>query len=268
MPSLCELCNPARYVEPEWMEIHQALEPYAFDKHVFAHVNGGHVYRKGWEWTHCIYGLRKLGALHPSAKGLGVGAGREAPIFFLGDHVRDVTALDLYGNAEWSHAAGQEANVDVTLHPENWCPKRMNFNRIRFIHGSGTDLELQDEEFDFCWTLSSIEHFGGHRAAAQAMREMARVTKSQGIVAVATEYLLLPEYSHPEYFNKKDLQRFIIEASPDLALVSEIDWDTLPYEYLVDSVNLPSGVDRIRRHVVLNDGNIQWTSVLLFFRKR
>ncbi len=265
---LCELCNPSHYSDPKWRAIHRALESYSVDKHVFTDTNGGHIYRKGWEWTHCIYGLGELGALHRTAKGLGVGAGREPLIFYLGDRIGEVVAVDLYGNDQWTQTGGREADADVIRHPERWCPKPMDYSRIRFVVGSGTDLKFSDAEFDFCWSLSSIEHFGGHTAATRAMREMARVTKSGGIVALATEYLLLPEYHHPEYFNQDDLERCLIDASPDLELVSEIDWQTLPYEYLVDSINLPAGVHRLRRHVILNDGNVQWTSIFLFFRKR
>jgi SAM-dependent methyltransferase len=249
------------------MAIHRALETYSVDKHVFSHTNGGHVYRKGWEWTQCIYGLDRLQAINPSAEALGVGAGREPLIFYFGDKIREVVALDLYGNELWSEAGGREADSDVVEHPERWCPKIMDFSRIQFLNGSGTELSLPDGRFDFCWSLSSIEHFGGHKAAASAMREMSRVTKAGGIVALATEFLLLPEYRHPEYFNRDDLHQWIINAAPDLKLAFNIDWNTLPYEYLIDSVPLPNGVHRRRRHVVLNDGDVQWTSILMFFRK-
>jgi hypothetical protein len=97
---------------------------------------------------------------------------------------------------------------------------------------------------------------------------MGRVTKPGGIVAVATEMLVLDEYSHPEFFTRDELDRYLVAASSDLDLVEEIDFDTLPVPYLIDSVTVPNGVDRLRRHVVLNDGNVQWTSVMLFFRKR
>ena len=58
-----------------------------------------------------------------------------------------------------------------------------------------------------------------------------------------------------------------MRASPDLELVEEIDFDTLPVSYLVDSIAVPHGVERLRRHVVLNDGGVQWTSVMVFLRK-
>ena len=266
---LCELCNPARYDEQPWMDMHRQLELYSSEnKHVFQHVNGGHIYRKGWEWTHCAYGLNQLGVLSPSARGLGVGAGRECLIFYFADRVGEVVALDLYGNEEWSVRGGREASLEMIEHPNRFNSQGVDLRKVRFINGSGTDLKLPDASFDFCWSMSSIEHFGGHAAAAQAMREMSRVTKPGGIVAIATEYLLLPEYTHVEYFNRADVATYLVESVPELQLLSEINWNTLPPEYFIDSIVLPQGVHRLRRHVVLNDGNVQWTSIALFFRRR
>jgi hypothetical protein len=97
---------------------------------------------------------------------------------------------------------------------------------------------------------------------------MARVVRKGGILAIATEYLLLADQSHPEYFNRADFEENVLNASPDLDLVEPLDWSLPPAEYLIDSVVVPQGVDRTRRHVVLNDGQVQWTSILAFFRKR
>jgi SAM-dependent methyltransferase len=249
------------------MRFHAAIEPYSIDKHLFTNTNGGQVLRKGWEWTHCAYGLDQLGCLHSDSTALGVGAGRECLIFYFADRLKGVVALDLYGNELWSSTGGKEASSEVIENPQQFCPLPAALENIRFVNGDGTNLEFEDNTFDFCWSMSSIEHFGGHEAAARAMQEMARVTKPGGIVAVATEYLLLEEYSHPEYFTKSEITRYLINASPQLELVSDVTWDTLPAAYLIDSVVFPGGVDRRRRHVVLNDGNVQWTSVLLFLRK-
>ena len=266
--SLCEVCNPARYQSSSWIEVHRDLGAYSVDRHVFQHLNGGHVYRKGWEWTHCVYGLQQLGAIAADARGLGVGAGRECLIFYFADRIREVVALDLYGNAVWSSSGGREASEEVLQSPERFSLKAVDLSKIRFANCSGTDIKEPTASFDFCWSMSSIEHFGGHQAAATAMQEMARVTKPGGIVAVATEYLLLPEYTHVEFFSQGDIQQYLIESVPELEMISAINWNTLTPDYLTDSIVVPQGVDRLRRHVVLNDGTVQWTSVMLFFRRK
>jgi SAM-dependent methyltransferase len=265
---LSEVITPRRYNDPEWAALHADLERYSVDKHVFS-TSEGHIYRKGWEWTQCLYGLRKLGALSSDARALGVGAGREPVIFWLADHIREIVATDLYGNETWTRSDGVEAPAEILADATPYCACTVDLSRIKFQSADGTALPYADESFDFCWSLSSIEHFGGHEAAAQAVREMARVTKSGGIVCIATEYLLLEEYSHPEFFNRDEINRFIIGASEDLSLVNGMSWDLPPTEYLIDQICFNGeGVHRCRRHVVLNDGYVQWTSLMVFLRKK
>jgi len=249
------------------MRLHRLVESYSTDKHVFSHTNGGEVCRKGWEWTQAVHGLLRLGMLNPDAIALGVGSGREPLIFYFGDHLKQVVALDLYGNQRWSSEHGREADSQVVIDPQRFCPRPIRRDRISFVNASGTTLPVRTASVDFCWSMSSIEHFGGHEAAADAMREMGRVTRPGGVVAVATEYLLLEEHRHTEFFNRQELDRYILSASKDLELIEPVEWDTLPPEYLTDSIVLPHGVHRRRRHVVLNDGSVQWTSVLVFFRR-
>jgi SAM-dependent methyltransferase len=265
--SLSEAVNPARYDQHDWQTIHQDLENYAVDKHCFQSWNGA-IYRKGWEWTHCVYGLQQLGMLKREHRAIGVGAGRECVIFYLADHIGHVTATDLYGANDWSSDGGKEANLEVLELAKSCVPASVDLSRIRFEHRDGRNLGYPDDRFDFAWSLSSIEHFGGHGGALQALKEMGRVVRPGGIVAVATELLLLEEHSHPEFFTRSKLIDGLIRpVSPTLELVGDVNFDTLTYEYLVDSVTMPEGRDRKRRHVVLNDGDVQWTSVMLFFRK-
>lgn len=265
---LCELANPARYLSPDWFELHKDLERYAMDKHCFQTFNGA-VYRKGWEWTHCLFGLRELGMLKPEHRAVGVGAGRECVIYYLADHIAHVTATDLYDQADWVDDGGKEASLSLVERSKRHTPATVDFSKITFETCDGTNLGYSDDTFDFAWSLSSIEHFGGHEAASRALLEMGRIVKPGGIVAVATELLLLEEHRHPEYFTRSQLLKDLVDpAAAQLELVSDVNFDTLTYEYLADSVVMPACIDRKRRHVVLNDGDIQWTSVMLFFRKR
>jgi hypothetical protein len=97
---------------------------------------------------------------------------------------------------------------------------------------------------------------------------MGRVVRPGGLVVIATEYLLAEEYQHVEYFNKSEVLEYLVNASPQLALVEPIDFSLPPAEYLFDSVVCWEGVHKTRRHVVLNDGRVQWTSIMIFLRKQ
>ncbi len=266
---LNSLTNVDAYNDKRWMKLHRDLATYSYDTHVFSGGGPLGVYRKGWEWTHAIWGLEQLGMIHPQHRAIGVGAGRECVIFWLGDRLRTVVASDLYGGTRWSDTGGREADAAVLEDPQRFCPRPIRSDVIEFKTLDGTDLGFYPADtFDFAWSLSSIEHFGSHERASDAMRELARVVRPGGIVAVATEYLLLAEQTHPEYFNRPDLEKHVINASPDLELTEPIDWSLPPKEFLIDSIVFPHGIERTRRHVVLNDGSVQWTSVMFFLRKR
>jgi SAM-dependent methyltransferase len=263
---LSEVINPARYRDNEWNALHRDIESYSTDKHVFRHT-GGEVYRKGYEWTQCIFGLQKLGLIRHGARALGVGAGREPVIFWLADHIGHVTATDLYGNEGWSNHRDAEAPADVLTDPGRYCPRPYAAHKIAFQNADGTCLPFADQCFDFCWSLSSIEHFGGHVAAAKAMKEMARVTRPGGVVCVATELLLSEDQAHSEFFTKTEFRDYIIDAAQDLRLVDGIRWELPSAEYLDDPIVLPQDVHRLRRHVILCDGPYRWTSIIVFLRK-
>ena len=268
MDPLSEVINVNHYDNPLWMELHVQLESFSTDKHVFKHTEG-EIYRKGWEWTNCVYGLSYLGSIRKNARALGVGAGREPVIFWLAEHVREVVATDLYGNETWTMNNGSEAPADIVQKADKYCPRTFQKDRIRFEIADGTKLPYEDSSYDFCWSLSSIEHFGGAEAAAEAIREMGRVTKTGGIICIASEYLFNDgNQSHPEYFTRKQIEEVLIPADRQLKLVNGMSWILPPKEYLDNPINTQTeDIHRRKRHVVLKHGDFYWTSFMLFFKK-
>ena len=45
-------------------------------------------------------------------------------------------------------------------------------NHLTVLHMNGLQLDFPANYFDFAFSFSSIEHFGGREAAAQSVREM------------------------------------------------------------------------------------------------
>jgi SAM-dependent methyltransferase len=270
MPRLNELTNPEKWDDPEWMEVHKELETYSVDKHCFSETRE-YAYRKGWEWTQAIYGLHCLKAITPDAKALGVGAGREPVLFYLADRIGKVVGTDLYGNEEWSNKTwGKESDPRILEEVGKFCPRSFDKSKLGFLIMDGTKLDFKDESFDFTWSLSSIEHFGGHEAASRSMKEMARVTKKGGIVVIATEFIITPNSKdHIEFFTREVFEQYILRASHKLKLVQEMSYELPPLEYLIDPimVHLGEDVHRRRHHIILNDGTFQWTSAMCFFHR-
>ena len=98
---LCELANPAKWDNPEWLEILRDLG-HTDDK--------PSMHRKAYEFTQLVFGLRRLGALTSDARIISIGAGHELILYWLANHARLVVATDLYGNA-WQDAQIGRAHV-------------------------------------------------------------------------------------------------------------------------------------------------------------
>ena len=139
---LSSLTNIAAYSDPHWMELFNELSTYSHDVHIFSSGHPPQVHRKGWEWNQTIWGLERLGMLRPDAKAIGVGAGRECVIFYLGDKIAHVVATDLYGNEEWSSEGGREADAAVLEVPQAFCPRPIRSEAIEFRTMDGTSGRL------------------------------------------------------------------------------------------------------------------------------
>ena len=250
---LCELANPAKWDNPEWVDV---LLSYAV---IPDHKEAMH--RKGYEFTQLAFGLKTLGLLRDDVRVLSVGAGHEAPAYWLANHVGCVIGTDLY-KGEWTSVGALEGDAGVIARPESFAPFPYRRERLRFLQMNGCQLGFGDATFDAAYSLSSIEHFGGVEGARTAVGEMARVVKPGGIVAVATEWCV--EGPGAEELFTPDQIRQIIDH-PTLTLVQPIDervWDRYKSE-IVDVDKTPLRTP----HMLLRKGNCKFTSVMLFLRR-
>jgi SAM-dependent methyltransferase len=236
------------------------------------------VHRKAWEWVQCLYGLDWLGMLDESHAALGVGVGFEPLSYFLSNVLGDVVATDLYPQSHmWSESGAREGNPEILADPEKFAPYDYRKDRLTFRRMDGSQLDFPSERFDIVWTCSSIEHFGGHAAAARSMQEIQRVLRPGGVAVVITEYVLPEPMSgrlsfDSEYFNQRCLYEFLIRPVRALRLVQPLDL-TVPDYYIRRAVHLPEEAQAphagsTKPHIVLRtEREVLLTSVALFFRK-
>jgi SAM-dependent methyltransferase len=223
----------------------------------------GPLHRKYWEWGLGLYGLHKLDCIRPDAVALGVGAGIEWPLFYLANRVHRVHATDLYSVE--SHFRGADPTIAdnaARLAPFPYRRESLIFQRMDAL-----DLRFDDDTFDFVFSFSSIEHFGGHAGAVLAMQEIARVLKPGGVAAIATEVILQgPE--HPEFFMPGELEPCFVGAS-GLELVEPLDLH-VDDELITNPVRfeVPEGFQGYTGpHTSVVCGNLTFTSVEFFLRK-
>jgi SAM-dependent methyltransferase len=249
---LCELANPAKWDNPEWMALLRSLrEP----------ADRLSMHRKTYEFTQMLFGLGRLGQLRAEAQVLSVGAGHEKPLYWLACRVARVVATDLY-EGTWQSSFSREGDTAVFDRPEAYAPFEYPRERLVFLKMDGRHLAFRDATFDVVYSLSSIEHFGGLEGARASVAEMARVLKPGGVLALATEYCLSGP-PHHEAFQPAEVRQ--IASDPRLRLVEPVD-ERVYHRYQVQPVDLRRNRYQTP-HMAVRDGDTVFTSVMMFFTR-
>lgn len=250
---LCELANPAKWDNEEWLAVLRSLG--LSDDKLSMH-------RKRYEFTQLLYGCGRLGALREEAAFLSVGAGHEPVLYWLANRVARVVATDLY-EGSWQHERAREGDPVVLDDPSRYAPFAYRRERLEFQRMDARHLEFDAGTFDVAYSLSSIEHFGGLDGAIETIREMARVLKPGGVLAVATEYVL-DGPSHDETFQASEVHALL--AASGLDLVEPID-DRVYQRYTTRPVLLAVTDPYQSPHMTVQVGDTIFTSVMAFLRK-
>ena len=253
-PPLNAVCDSWFWQDGEWRTYGRALG---------LPQDEGWYHRKAWEWTQCIYGLERLNALGREKLVLGVGAGHEQVLYYLANRSLCTVGTDLY-SGDFSTSPAREADPNFLSDPGRFAPFIYDKSRLLALPADGCSLPFRSGSFDVVYSLSSIEHFGGHERARQAMHEMSRVLTPGGIACVATE-LVLDGGAHPAYFTLDHLYEYLIDPS-GMYLVEPLTHVQPAQEFMDDPVKLPEEYSRTP-HIVLQDGQWKFTSVCIFLRK-
>src|SRR3954470_38058 len=267
--SHCKLCELADFAEPQLAELMR--EVYASDAQFYGEADfpTGREYRKYWEVAMTLRAFRSFGILRDNARVLGVGAGREATIYWLTGHVGEVVATDLYRTEDnWS---GSDSSADMLTDPGRYWDRDWNPERLTVRHMNALELDFEDESFDAIFSSSSIEHFGDFPDVRRAVEEMFRVLRPGGVLALATEFRL--EGDHIGYpgllrFDEPELRALLLDglwwdpASPmELQISDETARTAVEMsEAIADQEAGIRGWSRYP-HLVLRHEQYLWTSV-------
>ncbi|MGA2183524.1 MAG: class I SAM-dependent methyltransferase [Bryobacteraceae bacterium] len=268
---LNKLCNVEDWCDPVFLATVRRIEPHYTQ--ATPQYPTGHEHRKHWEYAHVLNGLDKLGVIRPESIVLSVAGGHEVPAFELTNRVRWVFLTDLYGQTGFS---GNEAPTTVLTNPDSLAPLPYNRNRLVVQHMDALDLRFEADTFDAVFCLSSIEHFGGVLGARKALREIHRVVRPGGVVALTTECMVdaSPDYEEPGLilFSQASVEE-LAHSAPGLELVEPIDF-SLSEETRKTSMSFLEALEdaRLQRghwpHIVLELAGRSFTSLALFLRKQ
>jgi SAM-dependent methyltransferase len=249
-----KICDEGDWHGEEWFAMLDALgEP--------ERKTGKH--RKAWEWAQGLYALEQLGLLREDATAVGVGAGVENILYTLANRIRMVYATDIYGEGDF---IADTAFSDMLSNPARYAKFPYREDHLTVMHMNGLALDFPDNTFDIAFSFSSIEHFGGHEASAQAVREMARVLKPGGALVLVSE-VILNGRPHAEFFLPADIQRYLVNGTC-LQPIEPIDY-TISAQTLAHTIDT-SDADYVTQlpHIVHKAGAYFYTSFCLVMEKR
>ena len=281
-----KLCEREDFDDPSFKSVLQEIVPDLTPER--------EVHRKHWEYAMLALYLKDVGLLREDASGLAVAAGHEETLFWLANRIGCMVATDIYGQGFFGE---REASASMLTDPASFAPYDYRSDHLEVVDMNALDLRFPDDSFDFVYSLSSIEHFGGMRGAAQSAREMARVLRPGGHAIVTTEcftgaHLLdkapvqfgirlatfgrrcaaaTPRRRATEVFTPAELERWIVDASglrlvqPLDLKVSSVSFENLARPTADGGVETSSG--ELFPHIVLKAFGAPWTSVCLAMEK-
>ncbi len=249
---LNKLCGMAEMRNLAWRRALRDLDLYRKD---------APFHRKAWEFAHAVYGLRRMRRLTPNAVALGVGSGHEMILYFLANKIARVVATDLYEGS----FAGKEGSPYMLQCPEMFAPFHFRKDHLEVLAMDARKLEFPSGCFDFVFSFSAIEHFGGRRDAMKALREMFRVLKPGGIAVIATELILNKLGKAREFFRRKEIEDIFVGSTGFELAGGEIDY-RIEKRLVRGAVDFPHG-ELDGPCVVLRRGLMLFTSIILFLQK-
>ena len=184
----------------------------------------GLIHRKDWEWALGSLAMKRFGKLNENCIAIGVGAGKEAILYHLANHLKHVYATDLYRGDGWN----KFSPPDFIRNPRKYAPFQYNESALTALKMDGRKLKFPSDSFDIAFSFSSIEHFGGtnHAGALASMMEIERVLKPGGLAVISTEYILndkeAPDLSN-QFFNRRTIYSELINRLDRLKLVEPLD---------------------------------------------
>jgi ubiquinone/menaquinone biosynthesis C-methylase UbiE len=280
-----KLCELEDFEIPDLRAMLREIEP--------GHTPVEELHRKFWEYAMLGLFLEEVGAIREDAEALSVAGGHEAPLFWMANTVARMVATDIYGDGSFSY---READSSMLTNPQAYAPYPYREDHLEVLHMNALQLDFPDESFDIVFSLSSIEHFGGPRAAAQAAREMSRVLRPGGYAVIVTECLVdnrildwpplqlairLATFGRRcpnatltkrvvDAFTVREIGHYIVDAS-GLELVQPLDTSvsSASYENLIHwgaGNELTSVTGEPFPHILLQAHGAPWTSAFLALR--
>lgn len=181
--------------------------------------------RKIWEDCFAPQALWEAGMLVPGHRGLGFAVGREPLPAIFAAHGVEVLATDLDPADEraraWLDTDQHATRMDVTTgDAPSDVPAAHGRIRFRPVDMTCIPDDLLRREFDFIWSICSLEHLGSLEAGEAFVHTAMRCLRPGGIAVHTTEYNVDPDGETLEaggtvFYQRRHLDRLALSLAAE-----------------------------------------------------
>jgi len=148
-------------------------------------------HRKLWELVYVLQALHEAGCLREGSRGLGFGCGQEPlPSYFASIGVT-VLATDLESSARaaegWA-ATGQHADSIESAYKPDLVDREKFDRHVQFRSVDMNDFPSDLNDFDFCWSICSLEHLGSIDRGLEFVKRSLDTLRPGGVAVHTTEF--------------------------------------------------------------------------------
>jgi SAM-dependent methyltransferase len=137
-----------------------------------------------WEYVMAYRALDEAGMLNEDRRGIAFGSGREPLTFAVPRRAGFLCVTDFYSDSTaWDTARTGDPREFVLAA----APADFDASRIEVRSMDMREIEYPDHSFDFCYSISTLEHIGLDADFVRHLREVRRVLKPDGVYVLTTE---------------------------------------------------------------------------------
>ncbi|MGO9006958.1 MAG: SAM-dependent methyltransferase [Beijerinckiaceae bacterium] len=215
-------------------------------------------HRKLWEFAYLLQALWENGLLSPGMRGLGFGCGEEPIPSYLAAQGVSVAVTDLAADDDrakaWINTAQHTRGIEKTFQPH--LVDRVSFDqRVTFRNVDMTDIPDDLRDYDFCWSLCSLEHLGSIAKGLDFVEKSLATVKPGGLSVHTTEFNYLNDKETIDnwatvLFQRAHFQQLAQRLRAGGHSVAELDFDVgdKPLDNFIDVPPFPQDWNETMRH--------------------
>jgi len=148
-------------------------------------------HRKIWEYCFLLQALHDGGMLGPGRRGIGFACGEEPIPSFLASQGVAVTATDLepekVAGLGWAETGQHSSTIEKLFYPD-LVDRALFAENVRLQYVDMNAVPPTLENYDFCWSICSLEHLGSIEHGLKFIENSLQVLRPGGLAVHTTEF--------------------------------------------------------------------------------